>query len=43
MIEFRDVTLSYGSRTVLDGLSFSAEFHERIAVLGGSGGGREEG
>ena len=40
MIEFRDVTLSYGSRTVLDGLSFSAEFHERIAVLGGSGGGK---
>jgi phospholipid/cholesterol/gamma-HCH transport system ATP-binding protein len=40
MIEFRDVSLAYGSLTVLDRVSFRAEFHERIAVLGGSGGGK---
>jgi phospholipid/cholesterol/gamma-HCH transport system ATP-binding protein len=40
MIEFRDVTLSFGNHVVLDSLSFSARFHERIAILGGSGEGK---
>ncbi|RJQ52680.1 MAG: ATP-binding cassette domain-containing protein [Nitrospiraceae bacterium] len=40
MIEFRDVTLAYGDRVVLDRMSFKARFHEKIAVLGGSGEGK---
>jgi phospholipid/cholesterol/gamma-HCH transport system ATP-binding protein len=40
MIEFRDVVLSYGSHIVLNRLSFSINFHERVAILGGSGEGK---
>jgi phospholipid/cholesterol/gamma-HCH transport system ATP-binding protein len=40
MIEFRDVTLAFNHHVVLDRLSFTARFHERIAILGGSGGGK---
>ncbi|MBI5057610.1 MAG: ATP-binding cassette domain-containing protein [Nitrospirae bacterium] len=40
MIEFRDVTLAYGDNVVLDKVSFKAQFHERVAVLGGSGEGK---
>lgn len=40
MIEFRDVVLAYNDHVVLDRLSFKAEFHEKIAVLGGSGEGK---
>lgn len=40
MIEFVDVCLSYGANTVLDRFNFRAQFHEKIAVLGGSGGGK---
>ncbi len=40
MIIFDDVWFSYGDREVLKGVSFQADFHERIAVLGESGGGK---
>lgn len=40
MIVFDDVWFSYGDRVVLKGVSFSANFDERIAVLGESGGGK---
>lgn len=40
MIVFDDVWFSYGDREVLKGVSFSANFNERIAVLGESGGGK---
>ncbi len=40
MIEFQDVTLSYGDHIILNRLSFHASFYERIAILGGSGGGK---
>lgn len=40
MIVFDNVWFSYGNREVLKGVSFSANFHERIAVLGESGGGK---
>lgn len=40
MIEFVDVCLSYGDNTVLDGFNFRAQFYEKIAVLGVSGGGK---
>ncbi|NOZ68699.1 MAG: ATP-binding cassette domain-containing protein, partial [Deferribacteres bacterium] len=40
MIEFRNVTLTHDNHVVLDNVSFSARFHERIAVLGRSGGGK---
>ncbi|HXY53303.1 MAG TPA: ATP-binding cassette domain-containing protein [Nitrospirota bacterium] len=40
MIEFRDVTLSYNENPVLDGMSFSIQFHEKIAILGSSGKGK---
>jgi phospholipid/cholesterol/gamma-HCH transport system ATP-binding protein len=40
MIEFNDVTLSFGDNRVLDGFSFKAEFHEKMAILGGSGEGK---
>jgi phospholipid/cholesterol/gamma-HCH transport system ATP-binding protein len=40
MIEFQNVSHSYGGKTVLDGFSFRADYHERIAVLGGSGVGK---
>jgi phospholipid/cholesterol/gamma-HCH transport system ATP-binding protein len=40
MIEFRNVTLAYGRNVVLKDVSFMCQFHEKIAVLGGSGGGK---
>jgi len=40
MIEFRDVVLSYGDHLVLDRLSFNIRFHERVAIIGGSGEGK---
>ncbi|UCH45458.1 MAG: ATP-binding cassette domain-containing protein [Nitrospiraceae bacterium] len=40
MIVFRDVTLAFNSKVVLDNVSFQADFHEKIAILGGSGGGK---
>lgn len=40
MIEFRDVSLSFGNHSVLNRLSFTAQFYEKIAVLGGSGEGK---
>jgi len=40
MIVFDNVWFSYGDREVLKGVSFSAKFNERIAVLGESGEGK---
>lgn len=40
MIRFENVWFSYGNREVLKDVSFSANFNERIAVLGESGGGK---
>ncbi|MBI4683467.1 MAG: ATP-binding cassette domain-containing protein [Nitrospirae bacterium] len=41
MIEFQNVTLAYNhNKMVLDNVSFKARFHEKIAILGGSGEGK---
>ncbi len=40
MIEFQNVTLAFNDNVVLNDVSFKARFHERIAVLGGSGEGK---
>jgi phospholipid/cholesterol/gamma-HCH transport system ATP-binding protein len=40
MIEFEHVRFSYGAREVLRDISFSIDFHERVAILGGSGDGK---
>ncbi len=40
MIEFQDVTIGYNNRSVMDRVSFAAQFHEKIAILGGSGEGK---
>jgi phospholipid/cholesterol/gamma-HCH transport system ATP-binding protein len=40
MIEFRDVTLAYNESPVLDGMSLTIPFHEKIAILGSSGEGK---
>jgi len=40
MIELKDIRLSYGENAVFNGLNFAAEFHEKIAILGGSGRGK---
>lgn len=40
MIELQNVSLAYNGKTVLDNVSFKADFHEKIAVLGGSGEGK---
>ena len=40
MIEFKNVTLSYGDHVVLNDISFKCHFYEKIAILGGSGGGK---
>jgi phospholipid/cholesterol/gamma-HCH transport system ATP-binding protein len=40
MIELQNVTLAYNDKIVLDDISFEAEFHEKIAILGGSGEGK---
>jgi phospholipid/cholesterol/gamma-HCH transport system ATP-binding protein len=39
-IEFRDVTLSFDDRVILDGLSFKVQRGETKVILGGSGGGK---
>lgn len=40
MIVFEDVWFSYGAREVLKGVSLSVGRDERVAILGGSGGGK---
>lgn len=40
MIELQNVTLAFNDNVVLDNISFKADFHEKIAVLGGSGEGK---
>ncbi len=41
MIEFQNVTLAYNhNNMVLNNVSFKARFHEKIAILGGSGEGK---
>ena len=40
MIEFQDVKLVFNNNPVADGLSFSIQFHEKIAILGSSGQGK---
>ena len=40
MIEFENVSLSFNSNHVLQDVSFTAQFHEKIAILGGSGEGK---
>jgi len=40
MIIFDEVHFSYGDRKILSGVSFSAGFHERVVILGGSGEGK---
>lgn len=40
MIEFDHIRFSYGAREVLRDISFSVDFHERVAILGGSGDGK---
>lgn len=40
MIKFENIKLAYRENVVFDGLNFSAEFHEKIAILGGSGMGK---
>lgn len=40
MIEFKEVHFSYNSRGILNDVNFSVGFHERVAVLGGSGEGK---
>lgn len=40
MIEFQDVSLAYNDKKVIQGISFRADFFEKIAILGGSGEGK---
>lgn len=40
MIEFHDVSLAYDDHVVLDDISFSARFDEKIAIIGSSGAGK---
>ncbi len=40
MIELQNVRLSYDTHQVLDGISFKANFHDKIAILGESGSGK---
>ena len=40
MIRFDRVSFSYGSHVVLENVSFSIRAHERVAILGESGGGK---
>ncbi len=40
MIEFDKVSFSYGTREVLQGITFSILTEERVAILGGSGDGK---
>jgi phospholipid/cholesterol/gamma-HCH transport system ATP-binding protein len=40
MIEFQNVLMTFNGKIVLDDVSFKVDFHEKIAVLGGSGAGK---
>ena len=40
MIRFDQVSFAYNRKNVLDGVSFSVDFDERVAILGGSGYGK---
>jgi phospholipid/cholesterol/gamma-HCH transport system ATP-binding protein len=40
MIEFKQVNLSFGERMVLRDIDLQIAFHERVAVVGGSGSGK---
>jgi phospholipid/cholesterol/gamma-HCH transport system ATP-binding protein len=40
MIELQNVRLSYNTHQVLDGISFTANFYDKIAILGESGEGK---
>lgn len=40
MIEFRDISLGFNRHRVLEGINFKAHFHDKIAILGGSGVGK---
>jgi phospholipid/cholesterol/gamma-HCH transport system ATP-binding protein len=40
MIRFEHVSMSFGRRQVFSDLSFSIDFHEKVAILGGSGEGK---
>jgi len=40
MIDFRNVSVSFGAKTVFQDLNFSMRFSERIAILGESGSGK---
>jgi phospholipid/cholesterol/gamma-HCH transport system ATP-binding protein len=40
MIEFRNVSLAFNHNVVLENVSFRTRFHEKIAILGGSGQGK---
>jgi phospholipid/cholesterol/gamma-HCH transport system ATP-binding protein len=40
MIEFKQVSLSFGQRAVLREIDLRIAFHERVAVVGGSGSGK---
>jgi phospholipid/cholesterol/gamma-HCH transport system ATP-binding protein len=40
MIEFQNVLMTFNDKIVLDDVSFKVDFHEKIAVLGGSGAGK---
>lgn len=40
MIRLEDVSFGYGERLILDGVSLNVAFDEKLAILGGSGGGK---
>ncbi|MEJ2696177.1 MAG: ATP-binding cassette domain-containing protein [Candidatus Sulfobium sp.] len=40
MIRFENVRMAFGRRQVFSDLSFSIDFHEKVAILGGSGEGK---
>ena len=40
VIEFKDVDMSFGDKTVLDHVSFSVEKGETVAIIGPSGTGK---
>lgn len=40
MIEFKNVSLSFGPHTVFENLNFKANFYEKVAMIGSSGSGK---
>ena len=40
MIEFKDVSFSYGEHSVLDGVSFSINAGEQVGLIGANGAGK---